>query len=94
MMDKPKVSEQSAASIFRVKGGRKKLKYEKSEIKFVYCLSETPPPFGFTQAIYGLQAPQNQKLKKKNIDFVAPMTSEVSRDLLFSRNLTLKSADV
>jgi len=40
MMDKPKVSEQSAASIFSVEGDRKKLKYEKAKTKFVYCLGE------------------------------------------------------
>jgi hypothetical protein len=36
MMNKPKVSEQSAASIFRVERGCKKLKYEKAETRFVY----------------------------------------------------------
>ena len=38
--------------------------------------------------VAGLQAPQIQNLK--NIDSVAPMTSDVSRDLLFSRSSTLK----
>jgi hypothetical protein len=36
-MDKPDVSEQPAASIFRVEGASKKLKYEKAETIFVYC---------------------------------------------------------
>jgi hypothetical protein len=39
-----------------------------------------------------LQAPSKPKCKK-NVDFVVPMTSEVSRDLLCNRNQTLKSAD-
>ena len=59
MMDKPKVSEQSAASIFRIEGGRKKLKYEKTETIFVYCLSE--PGGGGCQAA----GPPIQNLKKK-----------------------------
>jgi hypothetical protein len=90
MMDKPKVSEQSAASIFRVDGGRKKFKYKKAETRFVYCLGE--PKGGGGGGVAGLQVPQIQNLK--NIDSVAPMTSEVSHDLLFSRNQRLKSADV
>jgi hypothetical protein len=37
LMDQPDVSEQPAASIFRVEEARKKLKFELAEIKFVYC---------------------------------------------------------